>query len=149
MYVIETMTPEGPHWYEGWNRKEKQGHVIQGFQWTPYFDDAYIFPDYDQVQAEFNKVSSGMSGAKIVPEKNALKQDSWVFIDELTYCIRAKYMKEGQRVLVSGYQSSFKVIKRGRCQFRLLAEAGYYIQIGVNSNKKVFVTLKPKKNANP
>lgn len=143
MYVIETMTPEGPHWYEGWNRKQKGEAVIQGFQWTPYFTDAFLFEHLEYAESELAKVTKDMPGAKIVPEEKALKHEGWELIDEYTYAIRAKYMKVGQRILISGYASGFKVIERGKDQFRLLAYAGYHIRIGVNSMKKVFVSLSP------
>jgi hypothetical protein len=142
MFVIETMTPEGPHWYEGWKQQRKGEHVIQGLQWTPYWEDVFLFEHIETAEIELEKVSRNMPGAKIVPMEKANKQDRWILIADNMISIRAKYLKVGQHVTVSGYNSVYLVAERGKDNFKLTSNGRNTIYIGVNSNKRVFVTFK-------
>jgi hypothetical protein len=145
-FVLETLLPDGPHWYEGYKRiTAPKGAVIEGPQWTPYWEDAYKFDNTEHANAELEKVSGSVKGAYVCATEDALWKDAWIQVDELHYMIRAKYMQVGNRVLMAGHSHPFQVIKKDDNYFSLKDDAGGIVLIKRNSGKKVIVQTRPRK----
>lgn len=147
-YVIETMMVDGPHWYGGIRKKEKDTAVIQGPEWSPYWEDARKM---DKVEAEliFATVCKNMAGCRLIPESEANKKDAWEFTSHEgnpAFMIRAKYMSKGQIVKLPGYGSQYRVVAKDTVEFRLQLchkngnlSSNDMVFIGVNAEKRVTV----------
>lgn len=148
LFVIETIMPDGPHWYGGVRRMQKDNTIVQGPEWSPYWEDRKEL-NKEQADFTFEAVCKKMSGCKIVPVGEALSKDAWILYgDKGAYMIRAKYMAVGQIIDVPGRSGFYKVMERTEKEIRLCRSTesgdlrgagGDQLYIGVNSNK--FVTV--------
>lgn len=147
-FVLETVLPDGPHWYEGYKRiTAPNGGVIEGPQWTPYWEDAHRFTDRGHAESELKKVSGSVKGAYICSLTEALWKDAWILIDDDHVMIRAKYMQVGSTVMMAGHGQTFKVITKDENYFSLRDKAGGIVLIKRNSGKKIIVKVNNLKNA--
>lgn len=109
MYVIETMLPDGPHWYAGIRVVRKNDKEISSPEWTPYFEDRKVFEFVDLGLVIASTVCSSMDGATVIPEGAALKDESrWH--NNGRYYMRAKYLSKGMQVGVANTAGEFTVI---------------------------------------
>jgi hypothetical protein len=145
-YVIETMLPDGPHWYAGIRTQVKDGVTIQGPEWSPYWEDRKRF-NFAQAEITFNTVCQSIAGAKIIDIDKALRKDAWRMVDEIKghYSIRAKYLSVGMIVIISGYISKMEVLKKTGKRIILLPHTGVGNQTEIGSNSNTWVTVVGKK----
>lgn len=103
MKVIETLLPDGPHWFSGIQRVERNGALIVGPQWSPYWEDRKELDD-TQAAIVFEAIGSKMEGAKIVHVSDAMSKDSRTFLGEKDgFTMRAKYLSKGLHVKIPGH----------------------------------------------
>jgi len=145
MYVIETMLNDGPHWFSGIRRIEKDGAVITGPEWTPYWEDARKYSDSHEAEYVLQTdLKGGMEAAKVMPIEKAMSDDARHFKSEDgSYSIRAKYLTPGLKVFIPGFTTMMTVreIKNGK--IILNNEAGNNPQtIGSESRMRVIVVGK-------
>lgn len=111
-FVIETLLPDGPHWYAGIRKQA----TIQGPEWTPYFEDRLEFPNKQLAVITFNTVCSKQEGAHIVTVGESMKDHSrWA--NKGAYYMRARYLTMGMQVGVANMPGVWRVIsisKRGK-----------------------------------
>lgn len=141
-FVIETMMPDGPHWYCGIQEVKKDGQMIRGGQWSPFWEDRKVF-NYIQALTTFETVCKSLEGAHILLETNARYIDSRVMqVDG--YIMRAKYLSKGQVFKRNGYMSAFVVrdITSGKIKTVYKDSPGQKAAyIGVKSNEWVLILL--------
>jgi hypothetical protein len=149
MYVIETVMPDGPHWYGGIRKQQKGEALVQGPEWSPYWEDRKEFNE-QQAAVTFAAICKQMPGCRIVPVNESMRRDAWKFIqgrETPAWTMRAKYMTVGAVVQLPGRLGDWKVVDRDEKHFKLKllrAGTGYAdgnepATIGVRSNQIVTV----------
>jgi len=145
--------PDGPHWYGGIRKQQKDTAVVQGPEWSPYWEDARKM-DKAEANLILATICKSMPGCELVQESDAKKDDGWELVEhegQQAFRIRAKYMSKGQIVKMPGYASRYRVVSRNEKEFTLhlcdkrgkLTSADL-IYIGVNSDKRVVVVGEKK-----
>lgn len=103
MYVIETILPDGPHWYAGLKKQQQGNVVIIGPLWSPYYEDKHLFTDKASAQTCIDINCQKMPGCYAVKESKALRKDSRRTSDgNAMFHIRAKYLTRGNVIRWKG-----------------------------------------------
>lgn len=150
-FVLETILPDGPHWYGGIRKQQKGEALIQGAEWSPYWEDRR---EMDQVEANLviNTACAQMPGAKIVHVMDARSADTWKWTGGSKYEMRAKFLSVNLMVKMPGYTKTFVVVATTEVSFILQALkhngsehlTGTTIELGKDCEKYVTIVGKKK-----
>lgn len=149
LFVIETMMPDGPHWYSGIRSVEKDGAVVRGPEWSPYWEDRKEL-NKQQADVTYELVCKQMGGCYITSIDDARKKDAWKTVDKNPnhWQFRAKYLRKGLIVRLPGYTGQYRVVNKDHAEFTLVAcnvngsmsgNGGNTFYIGINNEKLVTV----------
>lgn len=101
MYVLQTILPDGPHWYAGVRQVVKNGKLIQGPEWSPYWEDR---KEMSNLEAGIcmTSVCKGVDGIQLLLASEALYKDTWKHLGGNEVMMRAKYLQKGMKILRTG-----------------------------------------------
>lgn len=111
MYVIETMMPDGPHWYGGIRFKSKSGQTIAGGEWTPYYADAKLYSTKAEAKRIHKKVLQKTEGVQIVKSNLSTYAFDSRWEHDGCYFMRAKYATAGLLISFKDVDGVFQVEK--------------------------------------
>lgn len=142
IYVIETILPDGPHWYAGIQEKRMGGQSVKGPLWSPFFVDAKPFDTKEgAAHAIENYIKDTGQACYIVDEGAALQKDSRVTLPVDTpfnplYAIRQKYVQPGWYIRSGG--TEFEVVSVGEKEI-IFQSAGSKFRKSVSRRSNQFV----------
>lgn len=98
MYVLETLLPDGPHWFAGIRRTEKEGKIIEGPEWSPYWEDRKEMAQPLAVTT-LAVMFKNAEDIKVVSINEALKRESRTLCKDGTVKVRLGYVQKGWTIL--------------------------------------------------
>lgn len=144
MYVIETLTPEGPHWYAGIQVKVIPGTVIAGAQWSPYWGDRKQYEEKAEAEHILSEACKKLEGAYVVHVEDSLKADGrWS--NSGNFYMKAKYLSVNMQFAIANKKGTFTVKSITKAYIRAESDLGEKAEFGKDAKASVWVKLVGKK----